>query len=116
MNFHSNPANACVHQEALAHADTFKQPELEDCPRCGGTGDHGLDEDGRVYTCYCCGMSGRVALGTTAAEELETAQAAGFDNVADHQAWEASLRTKPYVSRRPAPAPAFDGDYDDIPF
>ena len=29
------------------------------CPSCGGFGDHGLDEDGRLYVCYGCGGTGK---------------------------------------------------------
>lgn len=28
------------------------------CDSCGGAGDHGYDEDGRIYSCYACGESG----------------------------------------------------------
>lgn len=34
-----------------------------DCPSCGGWGDHGLDDEGKVYTCYTCYGEGSIAAG-----------------------------------------------------
>lgn len=30
-----------------------------ECPSCGGCGDHGTDEEGRMYVCYGCGGTGK---------------------------------------------------------
>jgi hypothetical protein len=33
------------------------------CDHCDGFGDHGLDEDGKLYICYGCGGTGRAHFG-----------------------------------------------------
>lgn len=32
------------------------------CPSCCGCGDHGDDEEGRLYVCFGCGGTGKYAL------------------------------------------------------
>jgi hypothetical protein len=29
------------------------------CESCGGFGDHGLDEEDKIYICYACGGTGK---------------------------------------------------------
>lgn len=32
---------------------------LDICDSCHGYGDHGLDDEGKVYVCYACGGDGK---------------------------------------------------------
>lgn len=77
----------------MQHATTAAQVVIAtnrkvDCPRCGGYGDNGEDEDGRPYACYCCGTSGRVDLGT-AYEEYAIGAKERNDAAIVARAWEA---------------------------
>lgn len=42
------------------YAEMLKQ-EKEDmfCTSCDGFGDHGFDEEGKIYVCYGCGGTGK---------------------------------------------------------
>ena len=68
----------------------------EDCDKCGGYGcGPDVEEDtGIPYTCYACGATGRVPLGTYAAERLEYARHAGFATTEAHDAHLASQMRK----------------------
>jgi hypothetical protein len=45
---------------------------LDQCPDCDGHGDHGVDEDGRLYACYACCTTGKY-FPATAAQPLRAA-------------------------------------------
>jgi hypothetical protein len=78
-----------------------------DCPSCDGQGGHGLDEEGKLYACYCCGCTGVVPLAERLAHDAEEARHA------------AENPPPPPYQPRPKPAPqrvALPFYDDDIPF
>lgn len=100
-----------AHHSTTAAQVAIKLNAKVDCPRCGGLGDHGTDETGRLYACYCCGMTGRVELGVGYAEYANGAHARYEAELAE-QEWRArrEARKQVYIAKVAA-------DYtDDIPF
>lgn len=48
-----------------------------ECRSCGGEGHHGLDEDGRFYSCYACGETGSMTVEAAAEWDEENAPFCG---------------------------------------
>lgn len=97
----------------------------EECDKCGGYG-HGPDVEegtGIPFTCYACGASGRVPLGTYARERFEQAREAGFESAFAQDAHYERVWRKRRLGyllaanrRRLIAANRLTDDYDDIPF
>jgi late competence protein required for DNA uptake (superfamily II DNA/RNA helicase) len=104
----------------MQHATTAAQVVIAankkvDCHRCGGYGDNGTDDDGRLYACYCCGTTGRVSLDAAYQEYAEGA----------HERYEAEMAQRKWLAERDERAAAREAANralmadlyaDDVPF
>lgn len=52
----------------------MNKPKMAECPSCDGYGDHGTDEEGRVYSCFSCGCTGWVTAESAAETRKEQAE------------------------------------------
>jgi len=49
------------------------KPDMVVCPNCAGDGVDGVDEEGKYYSCYRCGMSGLVSRASAEQEARDIA-------------------------------------------
>jgi hypothetical protein len=94
-----------------------------DCPACGGLGFDGLDEDGRAYTCYACGETGRMT------EEVYKGYMFGVNEDPEYYKLKPlfytscdeygdcyDLKRKIFYWARPERPARVSYDFDDVPF